>query len=133
MRAASAAQAHVQLLSVKIAAEGFLRHWPGAVYLQIDYSDQEHGALVPVAVLDADGQELEVDMELWDELDSGAHVPDLIGNLNDHCGDWSVHRTYANSEAPRQASTRADLKKAAAMTSKEIGSTSGVHDYSPFG
>jgi len=41
---------------------------------------------VPVAVLDADGQELEGDMELWDELERGAHMPDLIGNLNDDRG-----------------------------------------------
>lgn len=64
VRAASAAQARVQLLSVKIAAEGVLRQWPGAAYLRMDYSDQEYGAMVPVAVLDADGQELDDGMEL---------------------------------------------------------------------
>ncbi len=60
----------------------------------MDYSDQRYGALVPVAVLDADGQELEATWSC-DELDGGPHVPDLIGNLNDDCGDWLVHRTDA--------------------------------------
>ena len=55
VRAASAAQARVQLLSVKIAAEGVLRQLPDAAYLQLDHSDEEYGALVPAAVLDAQG------------------------------------------------------------------------------
>lgn len=67
-------------LSVKIAAEGILRRWPDAVDLQLDHSGQRYKGLVPVAVLDADGEELD-DMKLWDGLDNGAHVPSLIVNL----------------------------------------------------
>jgi len=33
----------MELLSVKIAAEGLLRQWPDAAYLQMDYSDQRYG------------------------------------------------------------------------------------------
>ena len=76
MAAWAAANARVQLLSVKIAAQGVLRQWPDAPYLQMDHSDQRYGGLVAVAVLDADGQERACDMmELWDDLDNGAHVP----------------------------------------------------------
>ncbi len=95
---ASAAQARMELVSVKIAAEGVLRQWPDAFSLQMDHSDQRYGGLVPAAVLDADGQELDDDMELRDDLESGAHVPDLIGNLSDDHGDWSVHRTFRNGQ-----------------------------------
>ncbi len=62
---ASAAQARMELLSAKISADGVLRQWPDAVYLQMDHSDQRYEGLVPVAVLDADRQELDGDMELW--------------------------------------------------------------------
>ncbi len=78
-----------------------LRRWPDAVYLQLNHSGQRYGGLVPVALLDADGQELDGDMELWDELDSGAHVPDLIGNLNDDRGDWSVAPDVRQQRGPR--------------------------------
>ncbi len=124
---ASAAQARMELLSVKIAADGLPRQWPDAAYLQMDYSDQRHGALVPAAVLDANGEVLDDDTELWDELDNGADVPALIGNLSDDRGDWSAHRTFRNGQLCL------DLKKAAAMTTKEIGSSAGVQEYSPFG
>jgi len=98
--AASAAQARVQLLSVKIAAEGVLRQWPDAVYLQMDYSDQEYGALVPVAVLHADGQEFDDDMELWDGLDNGADLSSLVANLSDLDDVWSDYRTHYNDAEP---------------------------------
>lgn len=120
---------------MKIASEGVLRHWPDAVYLQMDYSDQRYGGLVAVAVLDADGEELDGgNMELWDELDNGADVSVLIGNLDDDRGDWSVHRTYATSEARASGvNPFLDIKMAAAMTTKEIGSSAGATQYSPFG
>ncbi len=54
-------------------------------------------------------------MELWHELDSSAHVPD-------DRGDWSVHRVRQQRGPTRQESNPClDLKKAAAMTAKEIG------------
>jgi len=42
----------------------------------MDHLDQKYGALVPATVRNAAGEELDDDMELWDELESGAHVPD---------------------------------------------------------
>lgn len=60
-RAASAAPARVQLLSAKIA------------------------------VLDAEGEELDDDWALWDGL---------VGNLNDEDDVWSDHQTHYN-EADR--------------------------------
>jgi len=65
-------------------------------------------------------------MELWHELDSSAHVPD-------DRGDWSVHRVRQQRGPTRQESNPClDLKKAAAMTAKEIGASTGVQEYSSF-
>jgi len=100
VRSASVAQARVQLLLVEFAADGVLRQWPEAAYLQMDYSDQEYGAMVPVAVLDADGQELDDGMELWDDLDNGADLSSLVGNLNDEDDVWSDYRTHYNDTGP---------------------------------
>lgn len=49
------------------------------VYLQMDHSDQRYGNWCPSRWLDADGQLLDADVALWDELEPGADVPVLIG------------------------------------------------------
>lgn len=52
---AAAARARIQLLSVRVAAEGVLRQWPDGAYLQMDYSDHRYDRRGAVAILDADG------------------------------------------------------------------------------
>lgn len=56
---------------IEIAAEGLLRQWLDAPYPQMGYSDFRHGARVPAAVLDANGDVLDDHTEPWDELDNG--------------------------------------------------------------
>lgn len=55
-------------------------------------------ALVPAAVLNANGEVLDDDMELWGRARQRRRRPALIGNLSDDRGDWSAHRTFRNGQ-----------------------------------
>lgn len=99
----------------------------------MDYSDQTYGALVPVAVLDTWGQVLDDDVELWEDLDNGADLPCLVGNLNDD-DVWSDYRTHYN-EQDRSSGINPclDLKSAVSITQGRISLvTAGVRNvYAP--
>lgn len=94
-----ATRSRMELLSVKIAVEDILRQWPDAAYLQMEYSDQKYSALTPWTILDADGEVLDDDCEMWDELDNGANVTGLISNLSDDGGDWADDKRFLNRNA----------------------------------
>lgn len=114
--------ARVQLLSVKIAAQGVLRQWPDAPTCRWitptsgtgDCGSRGARCRRPGARLRHDGA--------LGRPRQRRTCASLIDNLNDDRGDWSVHRTYANSESRASGVNPClDLKKAAAMTTKEIG------------
>lgn len=96
----------------------------------MNYSDQTYGAMVPVAVLHTDGQVLDDDLELWDDLDNGADLPSLVGNLNDQDDVWSDYRThYSDADRSSGSNPCLDLKAAAAITQQRISlATAGVRN-----
>lgn len=72
MTTAAGARARVEMLSLQIAAEGVLRRWPNAAYVQMDYSDYRNNRHGAVAILGADGEVLDDDLEAWTALPSSA-------------------------------------------------------------
>lgn len=91
----------MQLLSVKIAAEGVLG--TGRMPSTCRWTTPTSGGQVAVAVLDADGEELDGDIELWGDLDNGADVSTLIGNLSDDRGDLGGAPDLRRQRGARQA------------------------------
>lgn len=84
------------MLSLQIAAEGVLRRWPNATYVQMDYADYRNDRHGAVAILGADGEVLD-DLEAWTALPNSADLHELISNLfND--GDWSTQLTFRAGE-----------------------------------
>ncbi len=95
---ALAAEARIQLLSVKIAAEGVLRQWPDAAYVQMDYSDLRYDRRGAVAILHGDGEVLDDHLEAWTQLDNGADLHELVSNLSDDgAGGRSTSHPFAAS------------------------------------
>lgn len=106
-----------------------LRRWPAACHLQLDYFDQRYGGLVPAAVFDADGEEVDEDME------RGRSATVLVSRR--FPGTWPTTKADWAATTPSVGGLNQDripcvkLKSAAAMTLKRIGSPTGMPTCNP--
>ncbi len=89
-RIASEAMARFELGSAKMLAQGVLRQWPDARYLELTESDQGTGSHFPGAVLaSSDPENKLADLE-DEEMVNGANPEDLAMNLQAG-GAWEEH------------------------------------------
>ena len=106
-----ASRARLELMSAKSAALTILKDFPDATYLQMGFSDQTMGAMVPEAILDADGEVISDDYSDFDDLQN------VVGNMHED-GAWTAHCDNENEWL--------DLKSAAAISQSDLRSATGM-------
>lgn len=112
-RIASEASARFELGCAKMLAQGVLRQWPDARYLELTESDQGTGSHYAGAVLGSVDPRDELAYLEDEELANGANPEELAMNLSTD-GAWMEHTT-TQPMSRASGTTYLDLQSAAAI------------------